>query len=189
MRRKEELIDIRVGEVVRKRVFKEAAEKFGDGFTVAEPVYGDELLPELAMWAYEQCGGEHTNHVVLPIVDQWNPEEHSPGTGYGVRHDSLEQFKETFDDITMRRLLFLCLNADKGAMYYDSYSSQVEVRELADKFTVDYRLIDAEERLKLSMEKYKKVVEDYRQYLEAVKAGNAEATIPRPFFASYTPKY
>lgn len=188
MKRKEELVDIRVGEQVRKRVFTAAAEIFGKQFALSEPTYGKDLLAELSLWMYEQCGHEDTARVVVPALNEWDGKEKQAGTGFGVPLFSLEQFKERFDAKTMAQMVFLCLNADKGAMYFDSYSPQAEVRELAEKFGVDYQLIDAEIRLKYSQDNMKKHTHVFLKYYEDVKGGARETPIPRVYCEDYRPK-
>jgi hypothetical protein len=186
MRRKEELIDIRVGEVVRKLVFGMAAAKFAETFAISEKIAGDSILAETAAYCIEHLPHEHATHVLDPFMSGLKGSV-GPAMSGARRCYSLDQLKEAFSSFELAQIIFVCLHADKGAMYWDSYVSQVAVVELAKAYDVDYPLIDAEQRLVHVMEKHKKWSEHFRQYLEAIKGGKRDTPIPRVFAEDYRP--
>ncbi len=179
-KRKEELIDIRVGEVVRRRVLKAAAEKFAETFEISEAL-SEDLLSQLSAWMRVNGNHEHTDRVVYPVLDEWAGDA---VTRQYFSHDH-EELAKHFDELTRKRMVFMYLNASHGAMYYDSYASQFQIRKIADQYGVDYQLIDAEERLQHAMDKHKKWTEHFRQYHEAIKAGKRETAIPRVYYPDY----
>lgn len=185
-RRKEELIDVRVGNEVRKQVFKQAAEKFAETFTISEVIDAD-LLANTIAWMRKQCDGMHKDLVVYPILDEWAGKS-VPRYTYGGKDGELKFLKEHFDGNFQKRMYFLFLHAEKGAMYAERYVSQQDVLALAASYGIDYQLIDAEQRLVYAMEKLKRHVEHFRQYLEAVKEGKRDTPVPRVFKEDYRPK-
>ena len=87
----------------------------------------------------------------------------------------------------MYRLMFLSTHGHKGKIAFDSYVSQSEVRALAIRHEINYRLLDAQQRLRVAEEGYKKHAPLFVEYLAKVEAGEA-AEIPRPYSDQWKPK-
>jgi ParB family chromosome partitioning protein len=185
--RREELVDVRVGNIVRTRVFRPAAEKFIKKFRIAG---GDNLLVMLLakMWISDADeGGTTRERVIKPIMAEIMDVK-PDSLGFGWRQEEASTKIAKLSPKNQAILLFLLVHGGMGAMYYESYKSQKFVRALAEECGIDYRLIDAEVRLEIAEEKMKKHVPSYKLYLDAVRAGDAKAVIPRPYAPTYKPR-
>lgn len=184
MIRKEELFDIRVGEPVRKRVLRQAMkhEKVFKGISI-EVKWLTALLKRL--WDLQYSRDTKTSQVIAEMInaENWN----LAGKEVTAYLDGAKprRFINELSTEKQIQLLFLLLNSYKCAMYYDSYVTQKEIREIADEYEVDYRLLDAKERLALAPMKQKDV---FRDYLQAVEAGDEHAKIPRIWSTKWKPK-
>lgn len=156
-RRKQELFDIKVDEVVRKRVMREAIKTFA--------------------WPLER---QHLNEVAkeffrrIPSDDQktigevfgWNEEEASR-----LRYDGEAVLDELakLDDDRFGQFLMLCSFAHYGANpQRNRRVDQSAVVKLSQDRGVNHTLIDAETRAELCPKKYQAA---HREYLAAAKAG------------------
>jgi ParB/RepB/Spo0J family partition protein len=182
--RKEELFDIRVvegesnegiGTGLRRRVLVEAALKTKQfaGFTA-------ETLMEiiLRLWRLED---NSRRNVLRKLTYDWSKKR----LGYG--ENEVDNFLNDLDRNKQESFLFLLLNTYKGEILGDYYNSQSEIIAIAKAFDIDYRLIDAQERLKWAEEKHKKHIDIFKQYLVAVESGNTPP-IPRPYSNKWNPE-
>jgi ParB family transcriptional regulator, chromosome partitioning protein len=179
--RREEIWNAKVAEAVRVRVFEKAAEKFGGRFNMAE--VGTDLLPQLVARFWRMTASADSNNlngVVKPLVARWGAESTdstlAPSLSGGT---SIDQIKGMPRGMQFR-LLFVLVHCQKGAIGFgNNYRPQNEVRELAAEFEVDYALVDAEVRLKLSPKKHKQA---HQIYLDDVRGKLKEhAKVPRLF--------
>lgn len=182
--RREEIWNAKVAEVVRVRIFKQAAEAFEKKFNITS--VGVEFLPQLVakFWRMSSSGDSNNlKGVVKALLAEWLGE----GGDFSVSasRSGIETIKGLKRPVQFR-ILFLLTHGHKGTLGYNNgYSSQSEVRNLAKEFKVDYALIDAKARLELSAKKH---FEAHRSYLEAVQAKRKDAVIPRLFSEKWTPR-
>jgi ParB/RepB/Spo0J family partition protein len=158
-KRKQELFDIKVDEIVRKRVMKEALSTYA--------------------WPLER---RHLDEAVkeffrrIPASDQktvcevfgWDKEE----TG-SLRFDDTAVLGKlaTLNDDDLARFLMLCSFAHYGANQYGSNQvDQTAVVQLSAERGVNHTLIDATVRAEVSPKKYKAM---HEAYLEIVTEGRA----------------
>lgn len=183
--RKEELFDVRVvegsrlqgvGQGVRVRVLLEASRKYNLG-----QLYEDAIVTNviLRLWKLEHSS---RREILKKILN----EEFEISLTYHSQEELPEVF-ENLDRKQISQIFFLVMNFYKGEILWDSYKSQEEIREIATNFCVDYKLIDAQERLALAEAKYKKFVPEFKKYLSEIEAGK-EAKIPRPFSDKWNPE-
>ncbi|CAN5356348.1 hypothetical protein BH10ACI2_BH10ACI2_00410 [soil metagenome] len=194
--RREEIVDCYVSDAVRKRVFRLAGEKFADTFTVAgegPDTFIAELLTKLWFTSNSDIDSNTRSLVVQTLMrdamddpkalqDSYRP--------YGSADTQTSGYSTivAMSDRNQKLMLFLLTHGNKGQTYSGNYRSQLEVRALAEYYGVDYRLLDAEERLKWAEDKAKKHVPAFKLYLDAVRNGDATAKIPRPYADTYKPK-
>lgn len=186
--RREELFDIAVGEIVRRRVFRQATEKFAKAFDTVGALDGFLPLVIAKMWT-NTSGNDGTTQekIVIPILSEILGEKKS-NLSFGYEQREVAKKIAELSQTTQNHLLFLLANGNTGAMYWESYTSQTPVRELAHQYEVDHRLIDAEARLQVAEEKAKKHLPAFKLYLDAVRSGDEKAKIPRPYAETYRPK-
>lgn len=185
--RREEIWNAKVAEASRIRVFKQAAENFEKKFEVTE--VGIDFLPQLIakFWRMTSSGdGNNLNSVVKRLVGEWDGEQKN-GNGLYLLGDSrtaIDQLKK-LEGGTLFRILYLLIHGHKGSIGHgNNYRSQVEVRELAAEFEVDYALIDAEVRIELCPKKHNQV---HKTYLEAVQEKRKDAKVPKLFSETWKP--
>lgn len=186
--RKEELIDIKVCEVVRLKVLRFASEKFSAKFSMQN--MPDDFLNMLIAKMWTENGGTDgttKEKVVKNLLSQILSVK-ADSFSFGWEQANVAKKIEELSDTARNHLLFLLVYGNSGSMYYESYSSQKRIRDLAEEYEIDYRLFDAEARLAFAEEKHKKHVALYKVYLDAVRAGDANAKIPRPYEPTYKPK-
>jgi len=184
--RREEIWNAKVAEAVRLRVLKQAAEKFDKNFTIAN--VGTDLLPQLIarFWRMTVSGDSNNlNAIVKTLVAEWGGD---PAKQHGIflsdGRASVEFVKKLKKEIQYRAL-FLLVHCHKGGIGYNNgYSSQMEVRDLAAEFKIDYALIDAEVRLALCAKKHTQV---HEKYLEDVRGKSKTAKIPQLFSEKWKP--
>ncbi|MEP7342647.1 MAG: ParB/RepB/Spo0J family partition protein [Acidobacteriota bacterium] len=169
-KRKQELFDIKVDEIVRKRVMKEALSTYA--------------------WPLER---RHLDEVVkeffrrIPASDQktvcevfgWDKEE----TG-SLRFDDTAVLGKlaTLNDDDLARFLMLCSFAHYGANQYgNNRVDQTAVVQLSAERGVNHAMIDATARAEVSPKKYKAM---HEAYLEIVAEGR---TAERPVVYEQTP--
>lgn len=178
--RREEIWNAKVAEVVRVRVFKQAAEQFEKKFNITD--MGTDFLPQLVarLWRMTASGDSNNlNAVVKYLVADWGVQ---PSKGDGIympdSRTAIETIK-TLERGMQFRILFLLIHGHKGTIGYgNSYASQKEVREIAAEFEADYALTDAEVRLEFCGKKHKPV---HEIYLNGVRAKNMDAKVPHLF--------
>jgi ParB family transcriptional regulator, chromosome partitioning protein len=183
--RKEELFDIRVvegsrmqgvGQGVRVRVLLEASRKYNLGQLYEDAIVTDVIL---RLWKLEDSSRRE-------ILKKMLNEEFEISLTYHSQEELPEVF-ENLDRKKISQIFFLVMNFYKGEILWDSYKSQQEIREIAAYFSIDYKLIDAQERLALAEAKYKKFVPEFKTYLSEIEAGK-DAKIPRPFSDKWNPE-
>lgn len=156
-RRKQELFDIKVDEVVRKRVMKEAIKAWSWPLDRAD-------LNLAVKEFFRRLPSEHQ----LTICEVFGWEKDAAGKLRIDEEAMLHQLAELGDG-ELGRFLMLCSVAHYGANRYGSDRvDQSEVVRLAAERGVDYALVDAEIRLELCPKKY---LTAHRAYLEAIKSG------------------
>ena len=178
--RKEELFDVRVGAIVRKNVLKRAAGAF-TGLAGTEP----ELLRlmVLRLWELQNTYSDQVLRVIAEIAAGYFKIESGRYAKNEVGQAMRNGKFAALDSGDVRKMAFLLIHGAKSQMFYfedntgsNSYSSQKEIKELAVEFGVDYRLLDAQERLAQAAMKNKDI---FRAYLGQVEAGDEDAKIPR----------
>jgi len=178
--RREEIWNAKVAEAVRKRVFKQAAEKFEKKFRMTD--VGTDFLPQLVsrFWRMSSAGDSgNLNGVVIYLVSEWQGKKDDPGATSMKDGRSEFAFIKSLDRSLQIRILFLLAHCYKGAVGYgNSYTSQTEVRDLAAEFDVDYTLVDSEVRLELSAKRH---VEVHKSYLDDIRRKSKGAKIPQLF--------
>lgn len=182
--RREEIWNAKVAEVVRVRVFKEAAEAFEKRFGITS--VGVEFFPQLLakFWRMSSSGdSSNLKAVVKTLLPEWVGESGDFHVAEG--RSGIERIKTLKRNVQFR-VLFLLIHGHKGSLGYNNgYSSQTEVRQLAREFKVDYALIDAEVRLELCAKKHH---EAHKAYLDAVQAKKKDVAIPRLFSEKWDPR-
>ena len=178
-KRREELFDVKVGQEVRHRVFKAAAEKFGehvDGFEVASIM---DLTPIVVrLWKRS----EHPSNILPGIIaKEWGID-----LSYSVRNgqDEFAQIAALTEE-QRARLLFLYTFSHEGAMYGNGYVSQAKVRAIAEKWGLDYQMLDAVERMNAAPMKHK---QRFRDYIQKLEEGDKKAILPRHITDKYKPR-
>ncbi|MGE3467932.1 MAG: hypothetical protein AB7J13_13495, partial [Pyrinomonadaceae bacterium] len=172
-RRKEEIFDAKVREVVRQKVLLEAAPKFAAQFTFtsSEPSF----LLDLAERVWHRFDDDQVDYrfikpAVKGFIGKAMPAVYS-------REARAAWLSENLSEIQRAELLFLGVYGVKGTMLYgDRYHSQAEIMAIAERYGINYRLYDAEERLVQC--KNKKLRALLEPYLEKVRAGEP-GEIPR----------
>lgn len=180
----EERFDIKVGQAVRKRVFRQAAEKFGEHvkeYAVDEIFSVTDVVHRLL----ERSEYPH-NQLVNEICAEWdinlNP---SQIAGARIAGRSLDAILQSLSLEEQARLMFLLTYSHLGAMYAKSWVSQKPVKEIADKWGIDYRRLDAAERMNFARKADK---DRFRKYLDALDAGETDSKLPRQYSREYKAK-
>ncbi len=183
--RKEELFCIRVvegeanegiGTGLRMRILEECSFKFRGLLNVPA-----DTLIELTVRLWNLVDSSKVSRL-LKIFDTWTPEK-APNSQLGNR----KAFLQKIDIDIVERIAFMFLHCEKGEILYKTYNSQSDIIAIAKEFDIDYRLLDAQERLKLATEKHKKHIDLFKEYLIAVEAGKTPP-IPRPFSDKWNPE-
>lgn len=179
--RKEEIFNAKVAESTRRRVLKRIAEKFDAKNTIYNHSNSDGWQMELLtrLWQLQCSYSDHTAKVIVEVLGLEKDELSVSRWGVDFR----EQIIGLSADVRSK-LFFLLLIADKCEIFeaYWSYKSQLEIKDLADDFAVDYRLLDAEERLNIIPNKFK---DEFRAYLQEVEAGNRDKTPPHAYSSKF----
>ncbi len=194
--RREEIFDMRVSNIVRKQVFRLAAEKFAPEFLISQ-AGPDRFLVDLLtkLWITSNNGDDSTTigSVVTPIMQEITdePKGFQWSTWSAYREDDSQSDAgkaiATLSETNQKLLLFLLVHGNKGNTYCDSWRSQKEVKELATFYDINYQLLDAKARLQVAEEKAKKHVESFKLYLAAVETGQ-DGMIPRVWSVNWRPK-
>ncbi len=159
-RRKQELFDIKVDEVVRKRVMTEAIKTWS---WPLDRTHLNEAVKEF----FRRIPSEHQRTICE--VFGWDKE--AAGKSRFDDAAALRKLAALGDD-DLARFLMLCSFAHYGANQYgNSRVDQKPVVRLSQERGVNHALIDAQVRAELSPKKYKAA---HDAYLEAV--GNGKAT-------------
>lgn len=181
--RKEEIFDVKVGEAVRKRIFKLCAEKFakdnGGKYLDTTGISKDFFINLLnRMWFLEAFQEEKTEKVIRTIISLWTKADVVCASRWNFEESQTitTKFLKTLDAEFYPRILFLFLHAHKGAMFFGQWKSQKGVKELAESFGLDYQRLDGEERLNHSAMKDKGF---FRNYLQQLDEGKKDTPIPR----------
>lgn len=158
-KRKQELFDIKVDEVVRKRVMQEAIKTYS---WPLDRAHLDEAIKEF----FRRIPAEHQK--TIGEVFGWEEKEADK-----LRFDekALLRALAQFDEHRLAQFLMLCSFAHYGANQYKS--NQVDQRavvKLSQERGINHALIDAEVRVELCAKKYKPA---HQAYLEAVQNGRA----------------
>jgi hypothetical protein len=177
--RNEELWEMKVAEAVRIKVLKEAGSLFAMRANLAEA--GSRFLPQLIskLWS-TSSQGEHaitkTKVIrdILSATDEKAFKSASFSAWGGLDPSDIAEWGEA----TQYLVLFLFVHGNKGCMQYSNYCSQKEVRELADEYAINYKLVDAQTRLELAPKKYK---DEHETYLRLVEVDAKNALIPRVY--------
>lgn len=175
----EERFDIKVGQVVRMRVMKQAAEKFGDAVAAAEVPPVLDLVPVIVrLW---QRAEYPYNQMIEEILGLWDV---SLTSGTPLGNSQASQIA-ALTPAEQARLLFLFTHGHIGAMYAKSYTSQAPVKAIAEKWGIDYQLLDAAERMNHATKKEK---DRFRKYQQEIEQGNRNARLPRMYTNEYVAK-
>jgi hypothetical protein len=180
--RKEEIVDVNVGEPVRRRVLKIAAECFDAESTVLKHPKADEYYKLMVdrLWTLQCDYSDYTAEVIREALglDDTELSKSDWRNRSGMTLHLSPEIRE--------RLLFLLLFAHHDELFQGgSWKSQKHIKEIADDFEIDYQLLDAQERLGYARMKDKDV---FRNYLQEIEAGNRSAKIPRVYSDKYQPE-
>lgn len=161
--RKQELFEIKVDEIVRKRVMKAALTTFA---WPLERAHLNEAIKEF----FRRIPSEHQKTICEVFGWEGKEADH-------LRYDEtalLAEFAQ-FDDHRLAQFLMLCSFAHYGAnQYRNNQVSQSAVVRLSEECGVNHTLMDAEVRVELCAKKYK---DAHLAYLAAVSNGE---TPPKP---------
>jgi len=161
--RRQELFDIRVNEVTRKRAMTEIVKTYGWPLDRAD-------WNEIAKEFFKRIPGEHVK-TILEVLG-WSEKD------LGLIHYNDNRLVEEIaklDDDQLARFLRLCAFAHFGANREAQHQvSQQAVIELSKQRGVNYDLIDAQVRVERAPKKYKAV---HQNYLDAISNGDF-ATMP-----------
>jgi ParB family chromosome partitioning protein len=158
-KRKQEIFDIKVDEIVRKRVMKEALETY--------------------KWPLERA---HLNEVVKEFFRRIASDDQrticevfgwSDDLASKLRYDQPAVLREIakLDDSRLSQFMMLCSFAHYGAnQYKHNQVDQKPVVQLSRERKVNHALIDAQVRVELCAKKYKAT---HQAYLDAVTEGKA----------------
>lgn len=176
--RRQEIFECRVAEHCRRQVFRKAADTFIETFEMNSPMTPDFLDRLVAtIWVNSNNGdarvirnlaGSMLSEIIQDTISisEWNME---------AAMTALKPMSKRNKGI----LLFLLVEAGRGSCWNEVYGSQRPVRDLAEAYGVDHRLEDAKARLAIAEGQYKKYAAQFKEYLIAVEAGNADATPPQ----------
>ncbi|HRH46676.1 MAG TPA: ParB/RepB/Spo0J family partition protein, partial [Pyrinomonadaceae bacterium] len=182
--RKEEIIDVNVGEIVRRKVLAESAKSFDAENTIFNhPEKSEDYLYQLTnlLWKF-QCHYSSDNAEIIRKALGVSKER--LGSSY-ITDDQIAQL--TMDERS--RLLWLILHAPIAKLYENGdWKSQNPVKQIAEDFGVDYQMIDAVERLEYASKKHEKHTKEFHNYLVKLENGDRKAEIPRVYSPEYKPK-
>ena len=176
--RREEILDSKVGEPVRQTVLKEAVKNFDAKRTIFNSPKSKQFLDEWLIRTWElQC--EFSTRTADFIRETLNVK----GFGTSLWRNHREDVEKLSDD-KKSQLLFLLLTAYKGEISEGSWKDQTEILEIAEDYGINYKLLDAKERLQHISKKNLPV---YKEYLDAVESGDLKPKLPRFFSPDYVP--
>lgn len=162
-RRKQELFDIKVDEIVRKRVFAEGLK------AVTLPL--DRSTFDWIALGYFRRIPSFDQKTIIEVFGFTEDEAQT----LRMREDGALDALAKLDDLRLMQFMVLCSVAHFGANQYGNHRvSQQPVADFADESGVNVKLIDAEVRHELCAKKHKA---DHKAYLDAVAAGR-EAELP-----------
>lgn len=175
-RRKQEIFDVRVGEAVRRNVLKDAASCFDAENTIFNRADADkyQLLLLKRLWHLQLSFNDHTAGIIAEILGL---SKNGNNLNKWTAADKLQDLEKLSPEIRSQ-LLFLLLVAHEDELSPEnsgSWRSQNKILSLADEFGVDYRLLDAAERVAQASAKHKDAA---REHLAKVEAGDANAQKP-----------
>lgn len=177
--RKEEIIDVNVGEIVRRKVLGYAAKDFTAEKTIFNHPESANYINNLTqiIWKF-LCEKENSNAEIIREI-----------LGVSKKRLSTHFWDADISGLSAdekSRLLWLILHVNINKMYEDGfYQSQSEIKAIAEEFKADYRHIDAVERLQYASEKHEKHTKEFHNYLVKVEDGDPYAQIPRVYSPDY----
>jgi len=158
-KRKQELFDIRVDEIVRKRVMAEAIKTYKFPFERAH-------LNEVAKEFFRRIPSDD-QRTILEVFG-WNEKD---ATALRMNHSKVLRELAKLDHKRLAQFMMLCSFAHFGANQYKNHQvSQQQVVKLSTERGVNHTLIDAQVRLELAPKKYRA---SHQAYLETVARGKA----------------
>lgn len=178
--------DVKIGETVRRRIIREVALRFDENNRILNQSNFDDYEIDLLARLFELQGSDNDD-VCTFIVETLGLDAEEFGS-YEDFDFYREKVKE-LDAAQRSRMLFLLLFAWRGEMRENgAWRSQDEITALAKNFGLNYRLIDAEERVEaaskdLQLKKHKAVA---IEYFNKVSAGDALTPVPVFFKAEKT---
>ena len=158
-KRKQELFDIRVDEIVRKRVMAEAIKTYKFPFERAH-------LNEIAKEFFRRIPSDD-QRTILEVFG-WSEKD---ATTLRMNSDQVCRELAKLDHQRLAQFMMLCSFAHFGANQYKNHQvSQQQVVKLSTERGVNHTLIDAQVRLELAPKKYQA---KHRAYLDAIANGKA----------------
>ena len=158
-KRKQELFDIRVDEIVRKRVMAESLKTYKFPFERAH-------LNEVACEFFRRIPSDD-QRTILEVFG-WNEKE---AATLRMNDDKVLAELAKLDNRQLAQFMMLCSFAHFGANQYKNHQvSQQQVAKLSKERNVNHTLIDAQVRLELAPKKYRA---KHQAYLDAVANGKA----------------
>ncbi len=161
-KRREEIWDSTIAELVRKKVLVKAAAAFAPQL---------EFRHQFSKVLKETVSRFWGVHSITGYVESL------------CKDAGIKNPRHAAEELELAQILLFFLHGSKGEIGGGNYwRSQKEIKTLANIYEVDYRLLDAQERLANSS---KKAFQMHRTYLDAVEAGDTKVKIPRQFTDKY----
>jgi ParB/RepB/Spo0J family partition protein len=175
--RKEEIWDVKVGEEVRARIIREAAVLFAKRWAEMKP----EVFELAAVTTRLLETTAYNDRGIADKIAERNKLKMPTAGGYSDKVSYREKVDELLPE-TQALVLFILTHCVEGDMRSGSWRSQAGVKAIAEKWGLNYKLIDATVRLELSPKKHEK---KHKAYLDQVTVGDPAAKLPRVYEESY----
>lgn len=185
--RKEELLDKRVAEAVRRQILAKAGKEFGDQYG-AEFDY-DLIVPLVVRcWNGQMSIDSKDADIMLAILEGWLENDKFSETllsgSIKTPNDQLSELLFATPQEIVLSISWLLSNGFHGAIHYDNYVSQARIIEIAEEYNLDYWLHDAEERVNHVSAKQKPI---FTSYLELLRSGKP-SPLPRSWSTEWNPE-
>lgn len=176
--RKEEIWNVKVGETVRRRVLAETAKAFSEE---VEVLFTEMIDAAERMWQQEDHGIKHKviEPILVEVLGKPIPEFERKWNQAAQRYDEVgitrAGFLGSLKPEEQAMVFFLFTYGHTGAMLSNTWADQHPVAELAERFEVNYQLIDAQVRVELSPKKHLK---RHQAYLQQCETGDPNREVP-----------
>lgn len=182
LNRKEEIFDTKIAHPVRLRVLKECTKAFDAKTTVFTLPEADELTRRIIarMWRLQCSDSSSVADDIRKALDI--SDTLLPTNWYQLKQEHIDNLS----DDQRSKLLFLLLYSHEEPIGVGGYFTRMKLMEqLAERYGVDYQMLDAVERLGQAPVKEK---QRFRDYIEKLEAGDRNAKVPRLYSDKYKVK-